>query len=472
MGISGLSGLIADHREQFTEPFELKNTNVVIDGIDLIRFLYNSSSQEFLNVQFAGNYVSFGRIVSAFFRNLKANNVQAYVILHGAGKPYLQSEDEEQSRDDFRLESLRQMVEYSKVFHETNDSKDNWFIDLFPYLTFEVFRNVLMELSIPCIRTIFGGGATIANVANEVKGPVLSSRSDCYLLDLKHGFGNFAVMYWDVDNIKDDDIIRCEIYRRSTLINMFELKPEVLPFFAAILGTCRRKPGTASCHKLFDTIKRLNLGKTDTSLTTTNMNQFRIVKLLTWLKGKTMLRARREFFNELQDNDLQMALEDTLKWTPDQFNLVDALDCALDHLSGVKCSKRHDQIVEDTSGQRHFMSDKMVVDFMEGNWIKEVVEIKLTREILPQFEIDDYDQTSATRFTWPMLLDLVSLTSESTERDDSKPTTIDWRYDESNVLEIQDFELQCRSESCSQLNYDSVFELDRKLMEMMRKSLL
>ncbi|KAI1283105.1 Protein asteroid -like protein 1 [Halotydeus destructor] len=460
MGILMFSELIAENQEQFTEPFELKDTNIVIDGLDLVRFLYKSSSQEFMNVQFGGNYVSFGAIVLAFFRNLKANNVQPYVILHGA--THSQSFAQKWVRGENRHQSLEETVKYSKVFHEANDSTDNYFVDLLPYLTLETLRNVLTELNIPCIRVVFGGGATIAKVADEVKGPVLSFNSDCYLFDLKYGFVDFHAVYCDVDDIKEDDIVHCKLYRRSRLINMFNLKPEVLPFFASIFDTNYQRWSNHRNDEVFNVIKRLNVGQEETSLTNRNMRKCRMRQLLTWLKGKTLLKAEREFSQELQDIVLSKAIKEALNWNIGYYNQVDALDCALDHLCGIKCTKNHDQIVIDSERQRHFMQNKMAVEFIENNWLDEVIELKLTRNIWPTFEIDDHGKKSPTNLTVQMLYDLISLTREPRERDKSRITIHDFRDRKWPDTINHEIILQDTSEDSPVLNYDSIFLLDRE----------
>ncbi|KAI1283072.1 Protein asteroid -like protein 1 [Halotydeus destructor] len=458
MGIQGLSGLLADNSELFSEPFELKNTKVVIDGTCLLRFLHDSSNEHFMNVQFSGNYVHYGQIVTAFFSNLKANNVQAYVILPGAGKSYVQSENDKRSRDRFRSIRLTQLVTSSKKFLETNQALGDWFADWFPVLTREVFKHVLQELKIPCISVLFNSDTTIAKVANQLNCPVLSSETNFYMFDLKSGFVNFSSMQWDADGISNDDVISGRIYFRSTLVELFNLETEVLPFFAVVVGNSYRKK--MMDDKIFNSLRKLYWKtKTCVDMKTNSGNKALIVLLLTWLKGKTLEDAIRDFSRLLEDSDEEIVLQAALKLTRDSYSLLDALDCALIHLQGSACEERHEQLVDDRLGRRHFMQNKMAVEFITGNWIKEVVELKLMRETWSPLDIDDYDQDSAIMVTIPMLSDLISITSESTKQDDSLITVHDWLKTDSGDRETCSFDIEVSSDFTKMVNYDSISRL-------------
>ncbi|KAI1283104.1 Protein asteroid -like protein 1 [Halotydeus destructor] len=297
MGVKVFSSLIEDNRQQFTELIELKNMKLVIDGIDLVRFLHNSSSQQFMNVQFAADYVSFGRIVTNFFRNLKVNNVQAYVILYGAGKAYAQSDDAKRSREPSRSHGLKLVAQLSEKFHAPPETLSNK-LNQFPILSIEMFRNVLAQLNIPCIRTVLGGGPTMAKLANQLNCPVLSFNSDCYLFDLKKGFVNFSTLRFNSDTSLEKYVIRGRVYFRSTLINRFQLKPEVLPFFAVVFSNTSRD--TSKPTGIVDTLTKMR-ARIFVSIKTKNLIKSLMVKLLNWLKHMTLEDAIRNFCDQMRE---------------------------------------------------------------------------------------------------------------------------------------------------------------------------
>ncbi|KAI1283069.1 Protein asteroid -like protein 1 [Halotydeus destructor] len=459
MGIKGFARLISDNSEQFTEPFELSNTELVIDGLDLVRFLYNSSKREFMNVQFAGNHVSFGRTVEAFFRNLQTNNVQAYVILHGAATSHIHNHDDKAIRDYSRAYRLEDLVKYSKDFLATNESLDGVYVDWFPVLSLETFKNVLKELKIPCISVPLNCDTTLVKVANELKCPVLSGDSDFYMFPLTSGFVDFSSISCDSDDIKCDDIIRGRLYSRSRLLQMFDIDAEVLPLFAVICGNAYRKRHPNVPDKIFGYLSRLNNRKDiRVELVMSSGARVRMVQLLTWLKRKTLQDATRDFFRRLQDGE-ERTLRAALELTIGNFNLVDGLDCALNHLQGSPCEESHEQAVVDRTGHEHVMPNNMAVEFINSNWIKEVAELKLIRETWSQLELDDYDQDSAIMVTIPMLGDLISITSESTHQDDSLITIHDWYRGDSDSPSICQFQIQVSSGFTNMVNYDSLSSL-------------
>ncbi|KAI1283071.1 Protein asteroid -like protein 1 [Halotydeus destructor] len=458
MGIQGLSSLLADNSKLFTESFELRNTKVVIDGRSLIRFLHESSRQDFMNVQFAGNFVRFAEIVTDFFRNLQANNVQAYVILHGAGRTYQHSDEDKRSRDEFRSLRLKHLVKYSKDFQETREKLGDWFEDWFPVLTFSTFKNVLKELNIPCITSLFNSDTTIAKVANELNCPVLSSESNFYMFDLNGGFISFSTIKLDADSLKDDDIISGRLYFRSNLLQMFNLRPEVLPFFAVVVGSNFRKRASGSTDKIFNTLTKLKY-RLRVKMAAESGSKFLMLQLLNWLNGKTLEDATRGFFRLLQDDKEETVIQAAVKLTTDHYILHDALVCALTHLRGEICEQSHEQLVEDRSGVKHFMQNKMAVEFINGNWIAEVAELKFSREMWSPLELDDYDQDSTIMVTIPMLRDLITITSESQRQDDSPITIHDWCRGDSDEPEICQFEIQVSSDFTKLVNYDSLSSL-------------
>ncbi|KAI1283017.1 Protein asteroid -like protein 1 [Halotydeus destructor] len=446
MGVQGFTTLIVKDIELFTDPFELKDTTLVIDGISLIRFLYNSSSQEFLNLQFSGNYVSFGRIVTAFFGNLKTNKVTSYVILHGAGKLYQQNEADRQSRDVIREDRLKRLVLCSREFLEKKNGllieKD---IDLFPVLTIEVFRNVLKTLKIPCISPLVNYDTTIALVANELNCRVLSADSNFYMFNLKCGFVSLDTIKCNSDEIRNDEVFCGRSYNRASFLAKVGVKPEVLPLFAVIVGnTYRRRLGDGS-DKIYEKMKALmnRQGK--------SASNSRLVQLLTWLKDKTLIDATDRFCKFMKDKDLEFALRNALDLTIQDYNLQNGLDCALTHLRGETCENRHFQMMN-KDGRPCIMKGEMAARFIDENWIKEVAEMKLMRQIWTPLELDDYGQRPAIFMTIQMIQQLLMLIREPSQDDGSTVIVRDWLLD-GKVFKLCDYQFNFSNDIVG-LNYD------------------
>lgn len=83
MGVRGLTTYIADNADQYLDPFELHDCNLVIDGDSLASSLYKSAH----NSAFGGNYDQYYRVVCNFFEMLKQCNVTPYVLLDGGYQP-------------------------------------------------------------------------------------------------------------------------------------------------------------------------------------------------------------------------------------------------------------------------------------------------------------------------------------------------------------------------------------------------
>ncbi|KAI1283024.1 Protein asteroid -like protein 1 [Halotydeus destructor] len=263
MGIQSLTTFVQENSELFTEKFVLQNTDVVIDGFALLRMFLVHSKKEQFNAQFGGNYVYYGELIAKFFEKLKINNVQPYVILEGTEK-YQEGEEEIEQRNLIRVKRLRTLAELSKEYSEWKDTGGR---DMYPNLFSQVFKDVLKERKVPCIRTLYNSDNTIAQVANQLQCPVLSADSNNYIFDLPAGFintYNWSTEY-DADEELNQEPIQCRIYRRSKLLQLFELKPEVLPLFAVVVGNNYRKrhwvAKFAEEDKIYSAIQRIRVDK-------------------------------------------------------------------------------------------------------------------------------------------------------------------------------------------------------------------
>lgn len=81
MGVRGLTTFIAQNAQQYLDPHELHDCNLVIDGDNLCSQLYRASDRGLS--AFGGNYDEYFRKVVEFFGMLKKCNVTPYVLLDG-----------------------------------------------------------------------------------------------------------------------------------------------------------------------------------------------------------------------------------------------------------------------------------------------------------------------------------------------------------------------------------------------------
>lgn len=79
MGVRGLTTFIAKNTEQYLDPFELHDCNLVIDGDNLASQLYNRTKFS----AFGGQYDEYYKQVCSFFHLLKSCNVTPFVLMDG-----------------------------------------------------------------------------------------------------------------------------------------------------------------------------------------------------------------------------------------------------------------------------------------------------------------------------------------------------------------------------------------------------
>ncbi|KAI1283245.1 Protein asteroid -like protein 1 [Halotydeus destructor] len=428
MGIQCLTKFIRNNSECFTEKFELKDTAVVIDGFALLRFFLVHSREEQLNSQFGGNYVYYGSIISKFFERLKINNVQPYVILEGTEK-FKERREETEQRNNIRLQRLNSLAVSSKQLIEW---RDNGLDDFYPNLFAEVFKSVLKELKVPCIRTLYNSDSTIALVANQLRCPVLSADSNNYIFDLPNGFIN--CYSWSFDYDADEELkrgpIQCRIYRRSKLLQHFELKPEVLPFFAVVVGNNYRKrhwdARLASDDEIYTSIKKLNPEKIDRDLNVFSDRLDLIVTLLSWLRRKSRRLAVELFTSLMFTRRAVLKLRDSLDLTIENCELKNALGCALNHLQGKRCTFSHDQEFTDCQGNKQFISEMFAVRFINENWIKDMIQIRMLNRIWAQIEVDDYDKESSLPYLKDILKVLAAISMDG-HTESNLVRILDWK---------------------------------------------
>lgn len=104
MGIQGLLSFIT--RNNFLEPYQLRNTNLVIDGMNLEYELYRRYLERCRDDRaFGGDYNHYGAFIGAFFQQLLDCKVTPVVILDGSFK--LSKLPTKRERFDKQLEAVK-----------------------------------------------------------------------------------------------------------------------------------------------------------------------------------------------------------------------------------------------------------------------------------------------------------------------------------------------------------------------------
>ncbi|KAI1283243.1 Protein asteroid -like protein 1 [Halotydeus destructor] len=447
MGVNGLTGFISSNQELFTRKFELKDISLIIDGSCLLRLFFRNSREERLNFQFGGNYVRFAKHVVQFFGKLRGNRVRPYVIFQGSQNTGI-TEESTVIKDKSQARKLKELVEYSKTFHE-HEHLAHIGGDMNCLLADKVLIDVLKELHIPLIRTATFSDEVVGRLAVKLSCPVFSDDSNFYLCDLKGGFINVLLLDYDVDSdgLKDDVII-CRLYERSKLLSLFQLKPEVLPVFSCILGSNFRKKGAFTVDPFSSRIFELRpervipVGNLDIS----NSNKRRILHLLHWLHGHTLETAVEKFDDILDDrrsNRFYRDMNETILKVDLEFAEIDDddLTCYWSHLNGWECQQSHAMVQEledeyDKDICKIVLSDTFGSRYLQESWMKDLVDIRALQIFRVFLIIDDYEKPSPFNYSIQLSLYLSAMVNNYV-MDDLEPLIMfDWMEDELGKHEL------------------------------------
>lgn len=328
MGVRGLTTYIAANADQYLDPFELHDCNVVIDGDSLSCQLYKS-----INSAFGGNYDNYFRIICNFFEMLKRCNVTAYVLLDGGYQPKKLNTVKQ------RLRSKIGAIKHLNPF-ECQPT--------FPIMMREVFVEAMEHCQISFMRCLFEADDEVAALSRKLKCPVLSFDSDFYIhnviyiptvtLTLKVFRRNLPsddggkkvsqrkklVSEFDLDGeyrdltaqkkpSADADsatkncyyYMQCSMYRIANLAREKRLRAEMLPLFAILLGN--DYISSSIFKKFFLNVSMKNTGKNNTK------QGKRILALLRWLQHETLASAIDRIINHVE--------KEKKEWLREQINI-------------------------------------------------------------------------------------------------------------------------------------------------------
>ncbi|XP_058120919.1 protein asteroid [Anopheles ziemanni] len=169
MGVRGLTTFIASKAEIFLKPYELHDTNLVIDGDNLCIQLFKKS--QLTSTPLGGNYDLYHRIVLDFFHILSMCNVVPYVLLDGgyeARKMYTVKD------------RLLQSTRFMKTMNHGAITSTK------PLMLREVFVDALRCAGVSFMRCPFEADDEVAILARKLNCPVMSYDSDFYIHNVQY----------------------------------------------------------------------------------------------------------------------------------------------------------------------------------------------------------------------------------------------------------------------------------------------
>ncbi|XP_041975972.1 protein asteroid [Aricia agestis] len=287
MGVRGLTTYINTNQDIFMKKFYIYNTKLIIDGLSLTSQLYRS-----LNCfsAFGGDYDKYADFVRKFFKNLKRCNVEPYVIFDG-------SYERKKIKTVFsRLRS--KLKNASRLDPVTQDS-----LQIFPLLLRDVFRDVLAEMDVPYMICEFEADDEIASLARHLNCPVLSYDSDFFIYNVLYIPFNTLEIKSKPINIEGESkhCMKCKIFKVQNLTEHFEIKDDVLPLLAILLGNDYIEKRVF--QKFFSQLKLKKFKKRN------NSQQRSIHTLFQWLQNETLETAIVKILGRVKNNEKKKVLQ-------------------------------------------------------------------------------------------------------------------------------------------------------------------
>ena len=313
MGVKGLTTYLARHSEKYLDPFELHDSDLVIDG-DNICFMIFMKSEVKTSI-FGGNYDHFFRAVVDFFDLLKKCNVVAYVIMDGGYERH-------------KLRTVKQRL--NQKINTVKRIRPGLHLQASPLLMREVFVEAVKYAKVKIMRCLFEADNEIAALARKLNCPVLSNDSDFYIHNVHYipfvtltlrvykktveDDKNYEIEIIDKRKPKNKKILvtedekaqisddstsycylDCCVYTIENLLIHGKIDKEVLPLLAILIGN--DYVDRQVFRKFYDGLKR---GKIKKKL---KEGQKRIKVILMWLREQTVTSAIRTILRDVKHVD-------------------------------------------------------------------------------------------------------------------------------------------------------------------------
>ncbi|KTG40948.1 hypothetical protein cypCar_00013485 [Cyprinus carpio] len=223
MGVRGLKTYIENRNRNDLRSWAFRDKLLIIDGCNLYYTLYFDCN---LDQMHGGDYDAFEELITQFFKNLRACDIDPYVVLDGGA-----------DHTDKKLDTIRERKQdkINAAFALSVGKK----VKVLPILIKSVFRQLLHKLKVPLVQCLEEADWEIAALAEEWNCPVLSNDSDFYIFNLKAGFLPITHFQWQnvkVDRQTNKKYIQAKHFTVKQFCASFNMNTDLLPVFASILG--------------------------------------------------------------------------------------------------------------------------------------------------------------------------------------------------------------------------------------------
>ncbi|XP_072032638.1 single-strand DNA endonuclease ASTE1-like [Amphiura filiformis] len=233
MGLPGLYGHVKKHPDMFHER-HLRDTKLVIDGLGLLRHLY-----EGLESKFGGEYPQYHQNCTLFFDNLQRCGITAYIVFDGAW-----------DLDDKKFKTL--LKRHKEKLHVAQAvSKERRYHGqrmLIPAFALRILQDMARDRSdVFAVTADFEADDEIVGLANHFKCPVLALDNDFFVYPLQGGYIPFPNLEWknpemlilDQESAKRPrkEYLSCSVFdSQDELCKTLGIKKDQLALLATIRG--------------------------------------------------------------------------------------------------------------------------------------------------------------------------------------------------------------------------------------------
>ncbi|KAK2902716.1 hypothetical protein Q8A67_007429 [Cirrhinus molitorella] len=234
MGVKGLRGFIESRMKTDLRSCAFRDKRLIIDGCNLYYTLYFECKLDQIH---GGDYDAFEEKITRFFENLRACDIEPYVVLDGGA-------DHTDKKWDTLIKRKQEKIKAAFALSVGRKAR------VLPILIEDVFRQLLQKLKVPLVQCLEEADWEIAALAKEWNCPVLSNDSDFYVFKLEGGFLPITYFKWKnakVDRHTNQKFIKAKIFTVGNFCKSFRMSPELLPVVAAILGNDYVKPQNIRC---------------------------------------------------------------------------------------------------------------------------------------------------------------------------------------------------------------------------------
>lgn len=235
MGIKGIKKLIESNEDLFLANCELQSTELVIDGPNLLHFLFTTSKD--LDFLHGGDYNEFATVTRDFFQTLQSCHVRPLVVMDGGHSIDDRKLKTKKSRTEQRINRIRFQCNFRP---HKGRNKPKFEYKCLPILGYDLFLEVLRDMGIEVVASPFEADKEIAAIANDKQCPVLSQDADFYALPITAGFLPIDYLRMKTERKHGKEMskfLKCKIYHFEKFTSLFpRLGQKVFPLLAILLG--------------------------------------------------------------------------------------------------------------------------------------------------------------------------------------------------------------------------------------------